>query len=384
MGKIRVLHIDSSDIWGGGQSQITTLIRDSASLPVDHYLASPKNSKLWFKVRQSISGYCQLPRNAALNPLAMIRIRNYCRKNKIQIIHTHCGKSHTFGYWLKTLFMPQIVLVVHRRIPAKIRSNWLSKVKFTGPAVDRFITVSEYIKSVLQRGGVEPIRISTIRSSKKPFPNDDTRRKEARSEILRMQGLAPDGDFFILSASRLVPDKGLFILIEAFRMLVKQRPGARLIIAGEGPLESKLKTAGRALIGTGHLVMPGFCKDVPRLLLGTDVFAIPSLSEGLGSTIVEALMARTPVIGSAVEGIPELIKQGQTGLLVPPGDAESLYNSLLDLAVDPLLRKRLADQGLKWALGSCSSDLMVEKTYELYKTLIDEANHASSATKPGV
>lgn len=167
-------------------------------------------------------------------------------------------------------------------------------------------------------------------------------------------------------------------------MLVKQRPGARLIIAGEGPLESKLKTAARALIGSGHLVMPGFCKDVPRLLLGSDVFAIPSLSEGLGSTIVEALMAKTPVIGSSVEGIPELIKHGHTGLLVPPGDAESLYSSLLDLAVDPILRRRLADQGLKWALGSCSSDLMVEKNYELYKTLLDEANHASSGRNPGV
>ena len=370
MSKIRVLHIDSSEVWGGGQSQITTLIRDSANLPIEHFLASPKNSKLWYKVRQNISGYCQLPRSGALNPLAMIRLRNYCLKNKIQILHTHCGKSHTFAYWVKTLFMPQITLVVHRRIPAKIRSNWLSRVKFTGPAVDRFIAVSDYIKSVLQRGGIEPGRITTIRSSKKPFPCDEHVRDEARAELLRMKGLAPDGDFFILSASRLVPDKGLFILIEGFRTLVRERPGARLIIAGEGPLSSKLKVAGRAMLESGHLVMPGFCKDVPRLLLGSDVFAIPSLSEGLGSTIVEAMMAKTAVVGSSVEGIPELIRHGQTGLLAPPGDAESLYSLFLDLAVDPALRKKLAEQGHKWALSSCSSDTMVEKTFNLYKSVL--------------
>lgn len=370
MNKLRVLHIDSSEIWGGGQSQIATLIRDSADLPIEHFLASPKNSKLWYKVRQQISGYSQLPRSAALNPLVMIRIRRFCQKNKIQIIHTHCGKSHALGYWLKTLFMPQIILVVHRRIPAKIRSNWLSRVKFTGPAVDRFITVSDYIRSVLLRGGVDPSRITTIRSSKKPFPCDDAIKHEARAELMRIKGLAPDGDFFVLSASRLVPDKGLFILIEAFRTLVKQRPGARLIIAGEGPLEAQLKTAGRNMIQSGHLVMPGFCKDVPRMLLGADVFAIPSLSEGLGSTIVEAMMARTAVIGSSVEGIPELVRHSKTGLLVPPGDADALYNALLDLAVDPAQKDRLAHQGHTWAMSSCGSDLMVEKTFGLYKSLL--------------
>jgi glycosyltransferase involved in cell wall biosynthesis len=370
MDKVSVLHIDSSEIWGGGQSQIATLIRDSADLPLEHFLASPKNSKLWYKVRQQIAGYTQLPRSGALNPLAMLRIRRFCVKNKIQIVHTHCGKSHTFAYWLKTLFMPQMILVTHRRIPAKIRSNWLSRVKFTGPAVDRFITVSDYIRSVLLRGGVDPSRMTTIRSSKKPFPCDGTIKQHARAELIRMKGLAPDGDFLIISASRLVPDKGLFILIEAFRLLVKQRPGARLIIAGEGPLGSHLKTTGRSLIQSGHLILPGFCKDIPRLLLGSDVFAIPSLSEGLGSTIVEAMMAKTAVVGSSVEGIPELVRHGQTGLLVPPGDAEALYNAFLDLAVDPNQRQQLAEKGYNWALSSCGSDVMVEKTFALYQSLI--------------
>ena len=366
---IRVLHIDSSEIWGGGQSQIATLIRETGELPMEHYLASPKNSKLWFKDRQQINGYTQLPRSASLSPLAMKRVRDYCIKNKIQVIHAHCGKSHTFAYWLKVLFMPSVKLVVHRRIPAKIRSNWLSKVKFTGLAVNHFITVSDYIRSVLLRGGVEANKITTVRSSKKSFPSESQDKANAREMLLRLDGLSEGGDFFVVSASRLVPDKGLFILIEAFRMLVRQRPFARLIIAGEGPLEGKLKTAGRALMESGHLIFPGFRKDVPNLLLGANVFAIPSLSEGLGSTIVEAMIANTAVIGSSVEGIPELIQNEQTGLTAPPGDANALYEAMLSLAMDPQHRTVLAQNAHQWALSSCGPATMVQKTYDIYRAL---------------
>lgn len=371
MTVIHVLHIDAAEIWGGGQSQIATLIRESSELPIQHYLATPQNSKLWFKVRQHISGFFPLPRSGSFNPLAMKRIRDFCMKNNIQIIHAHCGKSHTFAYWLKTLFMPNVKLVVHRRIPQKIRSNWLSKIKFTSPTVNHFISVSNYIRNVLVRGGVEADRITTVRSSKRPFVSDPSQKSTAREDLLRIRGLADGGDYFIVSASRLVPDKGLFVLIEAFRMLSRQRPQARLIIAGEGPLEKKLKIAGRALIDSGHLVFLGFRKDVQNLLLGADVFAIPSLSEGLGSTIIEAMMANTAVIGSAVEGIPELITNDVSGLLVPPGNANALFEALLALAIDPKRREHLANAGYSWALESCRPNMMIQKTFDIYRAMFD-------------
>lgn len=367
---IRVLQIDSSMIWGGGQSQISTLIRESKNLPLEHHLACPKNSKLYFKVRSNVAGYVPLGRLGILSPLSMIRIRNYCRTHKIQILHSHCGKSHTFAYWLKRFFLPKIILVAHRRIPAKIRSNLVSRKKFIDGAVDHFISVSNYIKGVLMSGGVEESRITTIRSSKKPFESNNEHKILARAALKRTRDLAPNGEFFVLSASRLVPDKGLFILIEAFRRLVRELPTARLLIAGEGPLESELKVAAKALTESGLVTFLGFRKDVPDLLMGADVFAIPSLSEGLGSTIVEAMLARTPVVGSAVEGIPELIQNGTTGILVQPGDAEGLFNALLKLAYDKNLKSQLAEKAYDWATHSCGPAIMVEKTFRIYQSLI--------------
>lgn len=168
-----------------------------------------------------------------------------------------------------------------------------------------------------------------------------------------------------------MPDKGLFILIEAFRRLVRERPQARLLIAGEGPLDKKLKSTARALVNSGHVAFLGFRKDVVELLLGADLFAIPSLSEGLGSTIVEAMMAKTTVIGSFVEGIPELIHTGVNGLTVMPGDPSALYEGMLRLADEPRLRALLAEEALTWAHATCSPQVMVEKTYGIYLQILE-------------
>lgn len=367
---INVLHVDSSSIWGGGQSQITTLIQESNHLEIAHHLASPQNSKLYFKTRAQIAGYVPLHRLSNISPMQFIRMRNYCIKNNIDIIHAHCGKSHTLAYWLKRFFLPNIILIVHRRIPAKIRPNFLSRKKFVDLTVNHFICVSNFIKGVLMSGGVEESRLSVIRSSKKRFSSTRDKKISARESLSRTRGLATDGNFFILSASRLVPDKGLFILIQAFRKLIRQYPGARLFIAGEGELESELKVTARSLIDSGVLVFLGFRKDVPELLLGSDVFAIPSLSEGLGSTIIEAMFARTAVIGSCVEGIPELIRHESTGILVQPGDADALSLALLRLAEDATLRRDIAETAYEWALDACSADGMVKKTIAVYQSLL--------------
>lgn len=369
MDVIRVLHLDAAEIWGGGQSQIATLIIESSDLPIEHYLATPKHSKLWLKVRSHIKGFSHLPRSAALSPLAMKRIRDYCVRNKIQILHAHCGKSHVFAYWLKTIFMPSLRLVVHRRIPTPIRTNWLSKIKFTSPTVDHFIAVSDFIRTVLQAGGVSPERITTIRSSKKLFSSERDDKARAREDLRHMESVAKGGDFFIVAASRLVPDKGLSVLIDAFRQFVRQKPSARLLIAGEGPLESKLKLAAQDLTDRGLVSFLGFRKDVPNLLLGADIFVIPSLSEGLGSTIVEAMIARTAAIGSDVDGIPELLQDGKTGILAPPGDSGALLKAFTRLTIDTGERTRLAENGYQKAIKTCQPLIMIQKTFDIYRVL---------------
>lgn len=369
-GPIKVLHIDSASQWGGGQSQISTLILESKHLPLEHHLASPQNSKLHLRLRSNIAGFTPLSRSIIYGFSALLRIRNYCLKNRIQIIHAHCGKSHTYAYWLKRLFLKDIKIIVHRRIPAKVRSNFISKRKFLDPIVDHFICVSNYIKGVLLSAGVASSKISVVRSSKKQFSCTDSDKENARISFLRIPGLALGGDFFILSASRLVADKGLFVLIEAFRKFAKHRPSARLVIAGEGELEAELKLTAKSLLETGQIVFLGFRKDIPELLMGADLFAIPSLSEGLGSTIVEAMFARTTVVGSSVEGIPELISNDETGLLTPPGDAARLYEAFIRMADNPEERNQLASQAYKWAIDTCGSEIMVERTFTIYETIL--------------
>jgi glycosyltransferase involved in cell wall biosynthesis len=368
--KLKILHIDGGVIWGGGQSQVATLIRETDDQDVEHFLAAPAASRLWGKVRAHIKGSIKLSRLATANPWAMHQVAAFCQEHGIQIIHAHCGKSHSFAYWLKRLFLPNVSLIVHRRIPAKIKSNLLSQIKFHTDLVDHFICVSDFIGSVLRDGGIPAGKITTIRSTKKPFPAGPQEKSHSREHLSRSFGLREGGDFFILSASRLVPDKGLFILIDAFRKFAREYPNARLLIAGEGELESELKTAAKHLTESGMVTFLGFRKDIPDLLLGADVFAIPSLSEGLGSTIVEALMARTAVVGTNVEGIPELIEHMRTGLLVPPSDPEALFQGFVALRNQSDLRELVALNGYSWATEKFTPQVMVSQTLAVYRKLL--------------
>jgi glycosyltransferase involved in cell wall biosynthesis len=368
--RLRVLHLDFGQVWGGGQGQVATLIKESAHLPIDHYLIAPGDSRLPRLTKDYIKGFLPVDRNILAHPLGVLRARAFCRLHQIQILHAHCGKSHTFAFWLKRLLMPEVRLVVHRRIPARIRAARLSRAKFIRPEVNHFLTVSDFIRSVLIQGGVAADRVTTVRSTKPLVDCSGEVKQQAREGVSRISSLAPGGSFFILSASRLVPDKGLFILLEGFRRLIPTHPGARLLIAGQGPLEAELKHVAKDLTDSGHVLFLGFRADIPNLLLGADVFAIPSLSEGLGSVIVEAMMANTAVVGASVEGIPELVRDGETGLSVPPSDAEALGRALERLAADPALRHRLAAQALSWARRECTPQIMVEQTFSVYlKTL---------------
>lgn len=220
-------------------------------------------------------------------------------------------------------------------------------------------------------GGVDADRITTVRSSKKTSGCSPTDKSKGREILSGIKDLSPDGSFYVVAASRLVPDKGLPTLIEAFRRLMRELPRCRLIIAGEGPLEKSLKISAKSLMESGHVAFLGFRKDVPELLLGADVFAIPSLSEGLGSTIIEAMMARTAVIGSLVEGIPELVRNQETGLTVAPGQSGELFEALLKLAEDDALRLQLADKALAWAEANCTPKTMVNKTYDVYARILE-------------
>jgi glycosyltransferase involved in cell wall biosynthesis len=200
----------------------------------------------------------------------------------------------------------------------------------------------------------------------------DFRRFEAlpdREAMRRELGL-PLGAPVVATACRLEPQKGLGYLQEAFRRVCREMPGAILLIAGTGPLEEPMRAFAARHGLADNFRFLGWRSDVPRLLAAVDVFALASLWEAFGLVFAEAGLARVPVAATRVEGIPEVVRDGETGILVPPEDAGALADAILLLLRDRDLAARMAAAGHAHVRANFGVERMVDRHVELYEQVL--------------
>ncbi|MBI4577680.1 MAG: glycosyltransferase [Planctomycetes bacterium] len=161
-------------------------------------------------------------------------------------------------------------------------------------------------------------------------------------------GLPVEGPV-VAAVGRMSREKGHQVLLAALARLNGGRTAARLVLAGDGPDRAALETQARGLGLGGRVVFLGATDEVPRVLAAADVVAHPSHYEGFGLVLLEAMAAGRPVVASRVGGIPEVVEEGRTGLLVPPGDPEAMALALGRVLDDPGLARRMGEAGARRA-----------------------------------
>jgi glycosyltransferase involved in cell wall biosynthesis len=160
--------------------------------------------------------------------------------------------------------------------------------------------------------------------------------------------------------------KGLAALIDA----ATQLPTAQVVIAGEGPERGRLEQQATELGVRDRVTFLGLRTDVPRLLASSDVLAMPSLNEGLGNAVLEAMAAARPVVASAVGGLSESVVSGETGILVPPGDVEALARALNVVLSDDRLARDMGAAGRRRVEAAFTADQAVEGTTAIWSELL--------------
>jgi glycosyltransferase involved in cell wall biosynthesis len=164
--------------------------------------------------------------------------------------------------------------------------------------------------------------------------------------------------------------KGQTFLLRAWPAVLEGEPRALLLLAGDGPDEGAL-TAQAAALGLGRSVrFLGFRQDVPSLLACAEVLVLPSLNEGFGMVLVEAMAMGKPVVASAVGGVPEVVLDGQAGLLIPPADPRALAAAILRLLADPRAARRMGEAGRERARESFSRKAFLQAHRDLYGELL--------------
>jgi glycosyltransferase involved in cell wall biosynthesis len=161
-------------------------------------------------------------------------------------------------------------------------------------------------------------------------------------------------------------------LLAAARTVAEKAPSATFLISGYGPLRERLEAQARQLGVDARVRFLGYRKDVALILAASDVFALPSLWEGMSNAVLEAMAAGKPVVATAVDGAVDQVLPGESGLLVPPGDADALAQALLDLARDPRKAQEMGIKGRERVRREFSLDRMTDAYIELYRRLLEK------------
>ena len=190
----------------------------------------------------------------------------------------------------------------------------------------------------------------------------------ARASVRRELDVG-DGDFLWLAMGRLHPQKDYRSLLTAFARLVREHPSARLRIAGEGRLLGELTALVDDLGLAGHVRLVGLRDDAPRLLAGADALVLASAWEGLPNVVMEAMAAGLPCVATRVGGVPELVEDGRTGTLVPPGDPGALARAMAAMMeLPPAERAAMGERGRAAVAGRFSPDRVGEQWLELLES----------------
>jgi len=240
---------------------------------------------------------------------------------------------------------------------------------FTAALSDRIVCVSENVAKYAEQTIHLPAeKLVVIPNGVDP---NDYRNLPSKAEARNLSQL-PDSAFIIGTIGRMHRVKGLYILLAAFAQLAELNRSVHLLFVGEGTDRQLLIDQAQDFGLNSKVTFLAFQKDIPKLLPALDLFVAASLHEGMPNAVIEAMAAGLPVVATDVGGTPEVVQDGQTGFLVPPGEYEALAISICKLLEDPDLRCRMGKEGKERVAKYFSIEQMTQQFEQLYEQLLVE------------
>jgi glycosyltransferase involved in cell wall biosynthesis len=362
---LSVVGIDPELGFGGGESQVLGLTIELLRAGNRAELLCDPDGQLWKRARSAAIVCHPLRIRNALDFAAGMRLRAFLRRGRYDIVHFHTSRAHSLAPFARRYARK---LFVTRRMdyrPNRLFAPWLYN-----HAVDAVVAISAAVAEALAGAGVKPQRVTIIPSGvdcERFRPPAEGVRTQARAAL----GLTPD-EIAIGTVGALEHRKGHRHLLEAIAALGASTQDARAMrlkcfVAGDGSLRADLDAEVRRLGLEPFVRLMGRLDDPRALLWALDIFVLPSLNEGLGVALLEAMACGLPVVASDTAGPKEVIEQEHSGLLFRPGSSAELAQAL---------RRVMETPGMRIAIGGAARDRIVEgftmetmatRTLELYR-----------------
>lgn len=291
------------------------------------------------------------------------------------IVHTHTSKTGILGRWAAWIAgIPIVIHTPHGHVFWGYFGKWQTRLfilmeKLTALITDKMVMLTEREKQdhlTLHIAALKKLEVIHSGIEVNRFVLMTNPVSDIKTELM-----IPENNLIVGTAGRLTPVKGHQFLMKAAKEIVARQPNVTLVFLGDGELRDSLETLANEMNLNENIRFLGWRDDVAQVMSTFDVFVLPSINEGMGRVLVEAMILEKPIVAYDIGGIPDLVVHGDNGFLVPAGDVNGLGARICELLTDPVKRKTMGERGRKRAFDF-SSDGMVLKIEQLYRALMAE------------
>lgn len=354
---LKILHIDPERAWGGGEAQVIGLLTYLSRRGHRNHLLCHPDGSLDQEARRIGIATSPIKIRNDLDLRAFFVLRRLIRTEGCDVVHFHTKRAHALSLGLGPGYAGA-KYVVTRRMDYPVRGNWYHRYLYNRQ-VDGIVAISKKIAEIMAAGGVRREKIRIIYSGVDPALYAEARMRVSGSD-------AP----VIGTVAVLEERKGHRYLLEAAALLKRQGHRLTYHFAGEGSRKDELQGLVQRLGLQEEVHFLGFVSDVPRFLASIDLLVLPSLYEGLGVSVLEAMAAGKAVVASRVGGLPELVEDSVTGLLIPPKDPPALAAAIAGLVSQRNRIKEMGENARERVEQNFTMERMAKQNEEYYYELL--------------
>jgi glycosyltransferase involved in cell wall biosynthesis len=372
------LHIDTARTWRGGQNQVLLTVNGLRAIGQRAALVAHPDGELRRRAAEGLDLIPIAPRTE-MDLAAAWRLARVVKRLAPDVIHAHDPHGVAMAALALSLGAarggPAPPIIASRRVDFHLKGNSFSRWKYR--QVDCFVAASEAIRQMLVADGVPAERTVTVHEGIDLHHVDAAPRVNVH-EAFWLPHHAP----VVGNVAALVPHKGQRHLIEAARLVLPELPDARFVILGEGELREHLERQVHEHHLEKHVLLPGFRTDVLGCIKGFDLFVMSSVTEGLGTSLLDAMACGRAIVATRTGGIPEVVEDGVTGVLVPPRDHEAMAKAIVELLGNARLRERMGAAGRARVVERFTVERMIAETAAVYARVAGTPHVVDTASPP--
>lgn len=359
---ITLMHTESSKGWGGQENRTLHELVGLKQRGVKVLMVCQPDSQLAIRAREKGIEVRTVVMRKSFDLPAVWQMMRLIKEEGVDIVNTHSGRDSILAGLAGRLsrLKPRIVRTRHLALPITSRLTY-------SVLPHRVVAVSEYVRQYLVSEGVPAGRVSTVRTGV-----DLSRfNPEEETGALKQELGLPETARLVGTIAILRIKKGHQTLIAAIPEVLAAVPEAVFVFAGNGPQLENIQRTLQEKNLAGHVILLGLRKDIPHVLKSLSLFVLPTLEEALGTSYLEAMAMKLPVIGTRTGGVPEVVRDGENGLLVEPNDPAGLAGAIIRLLNNPAEGAQMGERGQRVATTEFSVDHMCEQMLALHQGLLE-------------